>query len=170
MLRSGLTSLSFQYETLRLYTPVLHITRCTSTSQVLSSFIPGNTAVFIASASIHVSPTLYGPDPLSFRPTRWLSPSHSQQNQDSLIEPPRGTFLPWSGGPRHCPGTKMAQVEFVGVIREIFASWRVEVVERPDETSEMAKRRLETILENSQPKFTLQVRKPKDVVLRWVKR
>ncbi len=64
----------------------------------------------------------------------------------------------------------MAQVEFVGVIREIFSVWRVEAVERLHETSEMARKRLEAIVQDSKPKVTLQIRKPRDVVLRWVKR
>lgn len=64
----------------------------------------------------------------------------------------------------------MAQVEFVDVIREIFAHCKVETVERPHETSEMARKRLEAIVEDSQLKITLQIRKPNNVVLRWVKR
>lgn len=64
----------------------------------------------------------------------------------------------------------MAQVEFVGVIRAIFAEWRVEAVKKRGETQEMARDRLRAIMRESQPKLTLQVRKPSDVVLRWVKR
>lgn len=64
----------------------------------------------------------------------------------------------------------MAQVEFVAVMREIFSKWRVEAVGRPGDTPEMARQRLQAVVDDSQPKFTLQVRRPKDVVLRWVRR
>lgn len=64
----------------------------------------------------------------------------------------------------------MAQVEFVGVMREIFASWKVEAVGRCGETEVMARERLKAVVKASQPKITLQVRRPSDVVLRWVKR
>ena len=64
----------------------------------------------------------------------------------------------------------MAQVEFVSVMRETFASWKVEAVERPGETREMARERMEAVVKASQPKVTLQVRRPSDVVLRWVRR
>ena len=64
----------------------------------------------------------------------------------------------------------MAQVEFVSVVREIFAGWKVEAVERQGETREMARERLKAIVKASQPKVTLQVRRPSDVVLRWVRR
>ena len=64
----------------------------------------------------------------------------------------------------------MAQVEFVGVRREIFASWRVEAAQKPGETAAMARERLEKVVENSQPKITLQVKNPRGVLLKWVRR
>jgi len=172
-----------QYETLRLYTPILHITRCTTTPQFLDSHpIPANTNVFVAPSLIHVSPTLYGPDPLTFRPTRWLrspeteherDPHHPQPSADDteeMIDPPKGTFLPFSGGPRACPGQKMSQVEFVSVIRAIFSRWKVAVAIGEGETDEEASRRLRKVVEGSQPKITLQVRDPTSVRLQWVER
>jgi cytochrome P450 len=135
-----------------------------------STYIPANTAVSIAHSCTHVSPTLYGPDPLSFRPTRWLSTSAGKQNQETLIEVPKGTFLAWSAGPRSCPGVKMAQVEFVAVMREIFAQWKVEAVGRAGDTPEMAKERLQAVVDDSQPRITLQMNRPRDVVLRSVQR
>lgn len=64
----------------------------------------------------------------------------------------------------------MAQVVFVGVIREIFAHCIVAAVKMPYETSEMVRKRLEAIADDSQPRTTLQIRKPNDVVLRRVKK
>lgn len=78
--------------------------------------------------------------------------------------------MPFSSGPRSCPGSKMAQVEFVGVMREIFANWRVEAAQKPGETGVMARERLGKVVENSQPKITLQVKNPRDVLLKWIRR
>lgn len=65
---------------------------------------------------------------------------------------------------------KMSQVEFVGVLYEIFRNWRVEIVRREGETEEDARRRLAEILQDSSPKLTLQVNRPQDVVFRYVAR
>ncbi|KAL8906169.1 MAG: hypothetical protein Q9207_002202 [Kuettlingeria erythrocarpa] len=161
--------LALMYEILRLFTPVLHIARCTTSPQILRSHgIPANTNVFVAPSLIHVSPTLYGPDALSFRPTRWVI--QNGQGCEALATPPSGTFLPWSSGPRHCPGTKMAQVEFVSVIRTIFERWRVEVAVEKGESLDEARKRLRRTVEASQPKITLQIRNPEEVALRWVRK
>ena len=64
----------------------------------------------------------------------------------------------------------MAQVEFMGTIRQIFSRWRVEVVAKEGESGESARGRLGRVVEGSQPKITLQVRDPTEVVLRWVRR
>ena len=64
----------------------------------------------------------------------------------------------------------MAQVEPPGTVRQIFSSWRVEVVAKQGESAEMARERLRRVVEGSQPKITLQVRDPREVILRWVER
>lgn len=87
-----------------------------------------------------------------------------------LITPAKGTFIPWSGGPRICPGMKMAQVEFVAVIATLFRSCKAEVVLKEGETDVQARERLETLMGESQPLLTLQMENPEDVVLRWVLR
>ena len=64
----------------------------------------------------------------------------------------------------------MAQVEFVSVIREILSKWRIEAVARAGESGEDARQRLRHVVQESQPKVSLQVRKPADVVLRFIQR
>ncbi|KAJ0322762.1 hypothetical protein COL5a_008588 [Colletotrichum fioriniae] len=98
-------------------------------------------------------------------------------------QPHRGTFLPWSSGPRTCPGQKMAQVEFVTVLATLFHQCTIEPVpEDGDEstttqsttTTEMAaaqaRQRLLDLMQDSQPRLTLQMNRPEDVCLRWTKR
>jgi cytochrome P450 len=115
-------------------------------------------------ASIHVSPKIWGPDVLEFRPSRWI------KEDGTMYEPSAVEFLPFSTGPRSCPGMKMAQVEFVAVIQAMFSKWKVEVAQKAGETKDAARERLAEIVADSSPKLTLQVNRPQDVALRWTKR
>lgn len=62
---------------------------------------------------------------------------------------------------------KMAQVEFVAVMFAVFRRARASPVVRGSETKKMAAERLKTLMQDSQPRITLQMNKPKEVVLRW---
>lgn len=64
----------------------------------------------------------------------------------------------------------MAQVKSIGTIRRMFAGWHIEVVAGESVTREMAGGRLRVFVNESQPKVRLQVRDPRQVVLRWVRR
>ncbi len=79
-------------------------------------------------------------------------------------------FLPWSAGPRVCPGQKMSQVEFVIAIATLFRQCRVKPVVRKGENSEQAKARLSELMEDSQPRLTLQMNNPEEVHLKWTRR
>ena len=83
---------------------------------------------------------------------------------------PSGTFLPWSSGPRRCPGIKMSQVEFVAVMATIFREYRVSPMVSEGETMEMAKERLEAVMYDSQPRITMQMNRPQDAKLKWARR
>lgn len=108
--------------------------------------IPANSTFYINTVALQLDPKLWRdlnqPDPDSgapqaepsawaaedgtedeyrFRPTRWLDPETG-----ALFHPPRGSFLPWGGGPRVCPGQKMAQVEFTSIILRMLANCRIE--------------------------------------------
>ena len=152
-----------QYETLRLYTPVVHITRRVTQPQTAPFRISPGTSIFIAPSLTHVCPEYYGSDSLTFRPSRWLK-------DGAILDPPKGVFLPWSGGPRHCPGIKMSQVEFVAVLRQIFLGWRLQIAQRAEESEAQAREKLLGLIKESQPKVTQQLRRPDDVWLRFVKR
>ncbi|UQC73900.1 uncharacterized protein CLUP02_00547 [Colletotrichum lupini] len=201
-----------KFETLRLFPPLTHLMRSNITTQTLPSQIPTSTTlqssstststlpsstttssytfppctVYINTVALHTSPKTWGPDALSFTPTRWLtspqpSPSSSSP-QPPHIQPPRGTFLPWSSGPRTCPGQKMAQVEFVTVLATLFHKCTVEPVPEVDESGNtqakttpevaaaQARQRLLDLTQDSQPRLTLQMNRPKDVRLRWTRR
>jgi cytochrome P450 len=78
--------------------------------------------------------------------------------------------MPWSGGPRVCPGQKMSQVEFVAVIATIFKRYTVAPVLEKGETVEAARERLRGVMLDSQPRLTLQMNKPHEVKLKWSRR
>lgn len=169
--------LAFMYETLRLYSPVEHLSRRAISAQTITApsgtqhTLPADIDVFVSQACAHINPDYWAPDPLAFRPTRWLEASNDGLSGDTLIEPEKGTFFPWSIGPRMCPGMKMAQVEFVSVFAALFRHSRVEPALLPGEkTVEEARRRLEGVVADIGPVATLQILRPREVVLKWVRR
>ncbi|GKT51938.1 putative cytosine deaminase [Colletotrichum spaethianum] len=170
--------LAVMFETLRLFPPLTHIMRFTVTPQTMSSSAPSPfslqapSIVYINTVALHTSPSTWGPDALDFKPTRWLQPGGAGEADATpqLMTPPRGTFLPWSSGPRMCPGQKMSQVEFVTVIATLFRKCTAEPVPRKGESMEQARQRLLDLTQDSQPIVTLQMKRPKDVLLRWTRR
>lgn len=77
--------------------------------------------VYVSPFLVHMDPNIW-PDPLAFRPSRWLD------ENGELIRPPKGHSVPWSAGPRICRCMKMAQVEFVSILRAIVSDWTIEPI------------------------------------------
>lgn len=149
--------------------------------------IPADTRCTISLDGIGSQPGCWGSDASKFLPTRWLLDASEVEKDSSaeapkststtgiaatpnLRQPAKGAFLPWSGGPRQCPGMKMAQVEFMAVVYSVFRQHRVEAVQKPGESAFDARRRLRDVTNDSHPHVTLQMNHPRDVVLKWVKR
>jgi cytochrome P450 len=158
-----------QFETLRLFTPVLHTTRQIWEDQQITDaqgtrhYLTAPMMVYVSAQSMHLDRAIWGPDALAFNPARWLDAG------GELITPTKGTFLPWSGGPRVCPGMKFSQVEFAAVFATLFRSARCEPLRQGAETELAAQARLEGIMAESISKLTMQVRDPAEVRLRWTR-
>lgn len=142
-----------------------------------SILLNGPWAAHVNTMALHTSRTTWGDDALEFRPSRWLRTSNDDDENGShssppgLVTPPRGVFLPWSGGPRACPGQKMSQVEFVAVVATLLRRAVIEAVPRGGgESPAQARRHLLRRTQDSQPVLTLQMNRPQDVRLRWVPR
>lgn len=118
--------------------------------------------VFVAAQSIHSNPEIWGADVAEFKPSRWLD------STGQLIIPEKGTYLPWSSGPRICPGMKMAQVEFVATFATLFRHANCETIQIGQETPEEARSRLLNLMAGSISKLTLQVKDSRQVQLRWI--
>ncbi|KAF2402660.1 cytochrome P450 [Trichodelitschia bisporula] len=166
--------LAIMYETVRIYPPFAHISRQNPAAVTLTSgprpvYIPAKTEIFINSYAIQTDPRNWGPDARVYRPARFFS-SGRPPIGEKLIHPPKGTFMAWAAGPRVCPGQKMSQVEFVGVIATLFRKCRLEPVREPGETMKQARSRFEELLRDAQPVVTLTIKDPKKVVLKWTRR
>jgi cytochrome P450 len=107
-------------ETLRLYPPVPMMVREAAEADVLRGreFRRG-TQVVLSLWHLHRNERLW-PEPHGFDPDRWA--------QGDAGGCPRGAFLPFSAGPRVCPGAGLAMVEGPLFLALILARWRVEAV------------------------------------------
>jgi cytochrome P450 len=80
--------------------------------------IPRGTPVSMTQMFIHEDPNLF-PDPLTFKPERWLTGPDSSQASPAVNS--KRFFLPFSKGTRGCLGTNLAWAELylclVGVLR-----------------------------------------------------
>ncbi|RAK96099.1 cytochrome P450 [Aspergillus ibericus CBS 121593] len=159
--------LAVMLETLRLVSPVSHTTRSVATTQQIADsngthVLSPPMTVFVSQQSIHADADIWGADVDEFRPTRWLDEA------GQTVVPPKGTFLPWSGGPRVCPGLKMSQVEFVATMATLFRHARCEPLPQEGMSTEALVARLKELMDDSAPKLTMQVKQPNEVQLQWV--
>lgn len=87
-------------ETLRLVTFSFVVFREAKEDVVVHGYtIPKGWKVLVWFRSVHLDPEIYN-DPMEFNPSRW----------DGLT-PKAGTFLPFGGGSRLCPGNDLAKLE-----------------------------------------------------------
>lgn len=144
-------------EALRLFTPVIHISKMTKTPQKITTSrgtfnLPAGTTVYINAVGLHIDPDVWrnlnigsgekksNADELLFRPSRWI---YYSAEGPQLFKPPKGTYIPWSAGPRVCPGQKMAQVEFAAIFLKLFQKNRIQAVAEAGETREQTETRLD---------------------------
>ena len=163
--------LAFMLETLRLFTPLIHISKQTRTAQTIQTsrgtyWLPPNTTTYINAVALHLDPEVWqdlnlpgddkgsADDVSRFRPTRWINPEGSTQ---PLFQPPKGTFVPWSAGPRVCPGQKMAQVEFVAIFLTLLRRHKIEAVALKGEDRAEVDARLDRRMKESVSILTLQM-------------
>lgn len=76
-----------------MYTPVLHVTRRIMRPTTIrikaragKIHVPTDMIIYASPFLIHIDPNTW-PDPLAFRPSRWLD------ENGQLIRPPKGHFL-----------------------------------------------------------------------------
>ena len=111
--------------------------------------------------AVHTHSRYWSPDPLTWRPQRWILPSKE------FFVPPRGTYLPWSDGPQNCPGKKFAHVEFVAVLARLIQSHRVRLSHSVDSNYERARERILSVCEDSEHGLLLRMKNADQVKLVW---
>lgn len=129
--------------------------------------LAGPFSAYINTMALHTLPSTWSPDSLAFKPTRWLDPNAPEP---TLIKPSHGTYMPWSIGPRSCPGMKMSQVEFVAVVATLFRRCNARPVRKEGECEEQARQRLLDLMEDSQNVLTLRMTRQEEVGIEWVER
>ena len=102
-------------EALRLFPPAWALSRRSRQDDVIGGRpVPAGTLVIVSPWLVHRRPDLW-PDPLAFRPERFLGGSG------------RSGYLPFGQGPRLCIGREFALGEMVLVLSRLLSSYRIEV-------------------------------------------
>jgi cytochrome P450 len=115
------------------------------------------------------------PEALLWKPSRWISsPSNSPSlsvklEEEIIVTPAKGTYIPFSDGPQNCLGEKFAKVEVVAVLACLLKIHRVGIVTNVGESSESAKKRALRCVEDCDWELLLRMRNPDQVKLAWRK-
>lgn len=137
-----------------------------------------DTMVVPSLLSMHTHPKYWNPDPLVWRPSRWISsPGNkgtnpniaAQLESEELFVPAKGTYFPWSDGLQNCPGKKFAQVEFVAVIVCLLQSYRARLICKESEDFAAVRKRILAIYEDSKYGLLLRMRNADSVRLTWTR-
>jgi cytochrome P450 len=116
---------SVMAEALRLFPPAWVIVRRAAEARTcVGHHIPSG-SVMVASPFVTHRDARFFPDPLTFSPGRWLSPS----------ERPRLAYFPFGAGPRSCIGEGFAWMEGTLVLATFAARWRLRSAGRAVEPS-----------------------------------
>jgi cytochrome P450 len=106
-------------EALRLYPPVMLLPRRTLEEvEIAGTTLPPRTIVFVSAYAQHYRPDVY-PEPERFDPDRFL-PEHEARR-------PKGSYLPFSAGPRFCIGMHFAMMEGPIVLATLLRRFRFEI-------------------------------------------
>ncbi|KAL8106051.1 cytochrome P450 CYP749A22-like [Apium graveolens] len=86
-------------ESLRLYPPVLTVTRAVKKEVILGNLtLPPNLSIFISILALHHDPRIWGKDVLLFKPERFAEGVAKATNNNAAA------FIPFGMGPRTCVG------------------------------------------------------------------
>ncbi len=103
-------------EALRLYPPVPMLVREAARPECFRGRALGpGTQVIVSPWHMGRNERIW-PDPHAFRPERWQQPACRAQARDG--------YLPFSAGPRVCPGAGFAMAEAVLILGRLLCSWR----------------------------------------------
>jgi len=84
-------------------------------------YLPGGTTVAVPIYAAHTDPRSFWPDPLGFKPERWLE---GGLGPGSVLRP--SGFMPFSTGPFGCLGKQLALREIAVLVAQLLLSFEVE--------------------------------------------
>lgn len=87
--------------------------------------IPAQTPISMTISDTHFNET-YFPDPLTFRPERWLDNAPSPHNPEKPLDK---YFVAFGRGPRSCLGINLAYVELYLTLAAVFRRFEMELYE-----------------------------------------
>jgi len=103
-------------ESMRLYPPVWAIGRRALEDYPVGDFVvPARSVVLMSPYAVHRDPRWF-PDPLEFRPERWLTEDTAR---------PKFGYFPFGGGARVCIGERFAWMEGVLILAALGQRWRL---------------------------------------------
>lgn len=106
-------------ETLRLYPPLMMFPRRTlEPVEIAGTMLPPRRLVFVSAYAQHRRADVW-PDPDAFDPDRFLPAEEAKR--------PKGSYLPFSAGPRFCIGMHFAMMEGPIVLATLLRRYRFEI-------------------------------------------
>lgn len=112
-------------EAMRLRPPAWIIGRWLDTDMRVSGWdLPRGSVVLASQYAMHRDPRFW-PDPLEFRPQRWIAPDGSFDERNPGV--PRGVWFPFGFGTRRCIGEQFAWTEAVVLLATLARTWRLDV-------------------------------------------
>jgi cytochrome P450 len=111
-------------ETMRLYPPVWFVGRLVLEDVTFGDYtLPRGANVLISQYLMHRDPRYFS-DPLRFLPERWTD--------GFIASVPRGAYIPFSAGERHCLGESFAWLEALIVLATAVRRWRFDLIPGQD--------------------------------------
>jgi cytochrome P450 len=172
---------ALMYETLRLHSPVAHLPRLSPPemtalevpSMNMTISVPPDSLVSTPIAIAGYIPNKFnGLDPYIFDPKRFIT--RDKTGKELLIDDNellKHGYMPFTIGPRQCPGKKFSQVEFTRILCTLLSKTEIRPAGgRVADGQKMAEERLKAALRNTFFNLTLSIRNADQYAIEFVPR
>ncbi|RAL11437.1 cytochrome P450 [Aspergillus homomorphus CBS 101889] len=168
-------------ETVRLYPAIIALPKSVApqegtTLHLLESnrtlTLPQGTAILPSLLAVQTHPRYWPEEPQHWRPRRWIQATTTtakaaDTQQETIMDPKPGTYIPWSAGVQVCAGQKFAQVETVALLAACFRAHRLRAIRLPGKDFEAMQKRLVAMTMDTHQLLVIQMRDPDSVPFVW---